>query len=75
MNDQDFIGWTCGTRLDAEDFAREVAADHGLTRSQVVIRPAEYGWDVFARTARADLCAPADDLASYADLALRSGGA
>jgi hypothetical protein len=42
-----FVGWTAGSRADAEAFAREVAAENGWDRAELTIRPAPYGWDVF----------------------------
>jgi hypothetical protein len=46
-----FLGWTAGTRADAERFAREVCAEHGLTRRQVQVSAAPSGWDVHRRPA------------------------
>lgn len=45
----DYLGWTAGTRRDAEEFAHQVAAENGLTRADLMIRPAPCGFDVWRR--------------------------
>jgi hypothetical protein len=44
-----YLGWTAGNRRDAEEFARQVAAENGLTRAALIVRPAPCGFDVWRR--------------------------
>ena len=46
----DWLGWTADTRFDAEECARRIAADMGVPRERLIVRPAnDRGWEVFWR--------------------------